>query len=108
MPNLLSSNERDTGHGTRQSVIDTYIREQKESDKNFINAEYVQPFRFRFDFKNYWKDVYVKVNVSEIGDSPEEIQRKKDEKAAAEAAERAEQERKQMGENRKRSTRERK
>ena len=90
----FNSLERDQGHGTRQSVIDTYIREQEESDKNFINAEYVQPFRFRFDFKNYWKDVYVKVNVSEIGDSPEEIQRKKDEKAAAEAAEMAERERK--------------
>ena len=50
----FNSLERDQGHGTRQSVIDTYIREQEESDKNFINAEYVQPFRFRFDFKNYF------------------------------------------------------
>ena len=97
----FDSNERDQGHGTKQSVIDTYIREQKESDKNFINAEYVQPFRFRFDFKNYWKDVYVKVNVSEIGDSPEEIQRKKDEEEAAEAAERAEEEQRRKEEREK-------
>jgi len=101
----------------KRFFIDKYIRKQKESDKNFINAEYVQPFRFRFEphqvpNNGTWWHVYAKVNVTEIGDSPEEIQRKKDEeeaaaaeiqrkkdqRAAAEAAEKAERRRKQMEE----------
>ena len=83
----------------KRFFIDKYIRKQKESDKNFINAEYVQPFRFRFEphqvpNNGTWWHVYAKVNVSEIGDSPEEIQRKKDEEEAAAAAAAAEKQRK--------------
>ena len=39
-----------------------------------------------------WWHVYIKVNVSEIGDSPEEIQRKKDEEEAADKKKREEKE----------------
>ena len=88
------------GERQRRILINDYIKKQKESDKNFINAEYVGA-SFRLNESGRWY-AYMKVNVSEIGDSPEEIQRKKDEVAEAkkklEEEQKAEQRRKQMEE----------
>jgi len=75
------SYRREEGERRRRIFINDYIKKQKESDKNFYNAEYVGVKVERKAAKFY--HVYIKVNVSEIVDSPEEIQRKKDEEEAA-------------------------
>jgi hypothetical protein len=83
--NLIKRSE-----SSRNSIIDDYIKKEKESGKdNIISVEYVnitiRPFRGKLH-------AYMKVNVTEKNDSPEEKQRKKDE--AAEAKKKLEQERK--------------
>ena len=66
---------------SRNSIIDDYIKKQKESGKdNIISVEYVSVTIRPFSGKLH---AYMKVNVSEKNDSPEEIQRKKDEEEAA-------------------------